>query len=208
MNDAVDYHFHGTLGLLAARKGAEAIPTLMESLQDANPRVRWSAAHLLSTLGDTSGIDQMKKDLEMFSSDKRNLEHALEVAKTLATLGDASGYALAADLAVRGTTHGQRWRAAVALAHLANIDKTSLNASDKDPVAVLKTMAAEETHEGVFFVFIDQVHKILTDRSDMIAIFAVAKESKHHQEPPPGNKFTIAEIFHSVAVRDKDKTWR
>ena len=77
-----------------------------------------------------------------------------------------------------------------------------------NPVAVLKTIAAEETHEGVFFVFIDQVHKILKDRSDMIAIFAIAKGSKHHQEPPPGNKFTIAEIFHSVAVRDKDKTWR
>jgi hypothetical protein len=181
---------------------------LKKSLQDANPRVRWSAAHLLSTLGDTSGIEQMKKDLETFSSGKGNLEHALEVAKTLATLGDSSGYALAADLAVRGTTHGQRWRAAVALAHLANIDKASLKTSGMNPVAVLETIAAEETHEGVFFVFIDQVHKILKDRSDMIAIFAIAKESKHHKKPPPGNKFTIAEIFHSVAIRDKDKTWR
>jgi hypothetical protein len=150
----------------------------------------------------------MKKDLETFSSDKRNPEHALEVAKTLATLGDSSGYALAADLAIRGTTHGQRWRAAVALAHLANTDKATLKAMGMDPVATLKIMAAEEKHEGVFFVLIDQVHKILKDRSDMIAIFAVAKESKHHKEPPPGNKFTIAEIFHSVAVRDKDKTWR
>ena len=208
MNNAFDYHFHGTLGLLAEPKGAEAIPTLRKSLQDANPRIRWSAAHLLSTLGDTSGIDQMKKDLETFSSGKGNLEHALEVAKTLATLGDSSGYRLAADLAIRGIAHGQRWRAAVALAQLANIDKASLKASGMDPVAVLKTIAAEETHEGVFFVFIDQVHKILKDRSDMIAIFAVAKESKHHKEPPPGNKFTIAEIFHSVAVRDKGKTWR
>ena len=208
MNDAFDYHFHGTLGLLAERKGAEAIPTLRGSLQNANPRVRWSAAHLLSTLGDTSGIDQMKKDLETFSSDKRNLEHALEVAKTLATLGDSSGYALAADLALRGTTHGQRWRAGVALAHLANTDKATLKAKGMDPVSRLKIMAVEEKHEGVFFVLIDQVHKILKDRSDMIAIFAVAKESKHHKEPPPDNKFTIAEIFHSVAVRDKDKTWR
>jgi len=208
MNDTFDYHFHGTLGLLAERKGAEAIPTLRESLQDANPRVRWSAAHLLSTLGDNSGIDQMKIDLETFSSDKRNLEHALEVAKTLATLGDSSGYALVSDLAIRGAAHGQRWRAAVALAHLANIDKDTLKAKGMDPVSRLKIIAAEEKHEGVFFVLVDQVHKILKDRSDMIAIFAIAKESKHHQEPPLGNKFTIAEIFHSVAVRDKDKTWR
>ena len=208
MNDALDYHFHGTLGLLAERKGAEAIPTLRESLQDADPKVRWSAAHLLGTLGETSGVDQMKTDLETFSSDESDLEHALEVAKVLAELGDCSGYELAANLAVNGATHGQRWRAGVALAHLANIDKASLNALDKDPVAVLKTMAAEETHEGVFFVFIDQVHKILKVRSDMIDIFAIAKESKYHQEPPPGNRSTIAEIFHSVAVRDKDKTWR
>ena len=208
MNDALDYHFHGTLGLLAERKGPEAMPTLRKSLQDADQKIRWSAAHLLGTLGDTSGIDQMKKDLETFSSGKGNLEHALEVAKPLATLGDSSGYALVSDLAIRGTTHGQRWRAAVAMAHLANIDKASLNASGMDPVAVLKTIAAEETHEGVFFVFIDQVHKILKERSDMIDILAIAKESKHHKEPPPGNRSTIAEIFHSVAVRDRDKTWR
>ena len=77
-----------------------------------------------------------------------------------------------------------------------------------DPIAALKTMAAEEKHEGVFFVFVDQVHKILENRTDMIDIFAIAKESKHHTEAPPGNRFRMAEIFHSVAVRDKDKTWR
>ena len=150
----------------------------------------------------------MKKDLETFSSGETDLEHALEVAKVLAVLRDSSGYELAANLAANGATHGQRWRAAVVLAHLANTDKTVLKAAGMDPVAVLKTMAAEEKHEGVFFVFLDQIHKILKDRSDMIDILAVAKQSKHHTEPPPGNRFTIAEIFHQVAVRDKDKTWR
>ena len=163
---------------------------------------------MLGTLGETSGVDQMKMDLETFSSDESDLEHALEMAKALAELGDCSGYELVARLAVNGATHGQRWRAGVALAHLANIDKATLKTKGMDPVSRLKIMAVEEKHEGVFFVLIDQVHKILKDRSDMIAIFAVAKESKHHKEPPPGNKFTIAEIFHSVAVRDKDKTWR
>jgi hypothetical protein len=194
--------------LLAERKGPEAIPTLRKSLQDADPKVRWSAAHLLGTLGEKSGGDQMKTDLETFSSDESDLEHALEVAKALAELGDCSGYELAANLAVNGATHGQRWRAGVALAHLTNIDKTTLKAKGMDPVATLKIMAAEEKHEGVFFVLIDQVHKILKDRSDMIAIFAAGKESKHHKEPPPGNKFTMVETFHSVALRDKDKTWR
>ena len=67
-------------------------------------------------------------------------------------------------------------------------------------------MAAEERHEGVFFVLVDQVHKILQNRADMIDIFAVAKESKHHSQPPLENHFSIAEIFYQVAVRDKDKT--
>jgi len=111
-------------------------------------------------------------------------------------------------LAANGTTHGQRWRAAVVLAHIANTDKTTLKTAGMDPVAVLKTIAAEEEHEGVFFVFVDQVHKILKDRADMIDIFAIAKESKHHSAPPPGNRFGMAEIFYSVAVRDKEKTWR
>ena len=208
MNDTLDYHFHGSLGLLAERNGAAAIPILKKSLNDTDPKTRWSAAHLLGTLGDKSGVKQMKMDLIAFSSEKNDLEHALEVATVLAELGDTSGYRLAADLASNGTSHGQRWRAAVVLAQIANTDKATLNAAGMDPIAVLKTMAAEEKHEGVFFVLVDQVHKILQDRSDMIDIFAIAKDSKHHQQPPPGAKYTMAEIFHQVAVRDKDKTWR
>ena len=94
------------------------------------------------------------------------------------------------------------------LAHLANLDKTALAEADMDPVAVLKKMAAEEKHEGVFFVMVDQVHKILKNRSDMIDIFAVAKNSRHHSIPHPGHQHTMAEIFHQVAVRDRDKDWR
>ena len=71
-----------------------------------------------------------------------------------------------------------------------------------DPVEVLKAMAAEERNEGVFFVLVNQVHKILQSRADIVA---VAKESKHHSQPPPGNRFSMAEIFYQVAIRDKDK---
>ena len=208
MNDTLDYHFHGRLGLLAERDGAEAIPVLKKSLVDPDPKVRWAAADMLATLKDASGLDMMIKDLRAFSSQAEQLEHSLEVARVLAQLGDISGYELAADLAANGTTHGQRWRAAVVLAHLANLDDTTVTSEGFDPLGVLKTMAADEEHKGVFFVFIDQLHKILQDRRDMIDIFAIAKDSNYHSEPPPGNQFSMAEIFHSVAVRDKDKTWR
>ncbi|MBT4724215.1 MAG: alpha/beta fold hydrolase [Planctomycetaceae bacterium] len=208
MNDTFDYHFHGDLGLLTQREGAEAIPILKQALVDTNPKVRWAAADLLGTLNDQSGIEQMRKDLKTFSTGPKHLEHALEVAKVLATMGDVSGYELAADLATSGSSQGQRWRAAVVLAHIANTDRDILQTMGRNPVAVLKTMADHEKHEGVFFVFIDQVHKIMNDRSDMIDIFAIAKESKHHPTPPPGSRYRMAETFHSVAVRDKDKTWR
>jgi pimeloyl-ACP methyl ester carboxylesterase len=208
MNETFDYHFHDDLGLLAERAGREAIPILKKSLVHPDPQVRWSAADMLVTLKDDGGREPMKKDLKAFSSQDEHREHALEVARVLAQMGDVSGGALAADLAVNGTTHGQRWRAAVVLAHLSNLDEATLKPTGIDPVSVLEIMAAEEQHEGVFFVFVDQVHKILNNRSDMIDILAIAKESKHHSEPPAGNRFSIAEIFHSVAVRDKDKTWR
>jgi pimeloyl-ACP methyl ester carboxylesterase len=208
MNDTFGYHFHGNLGLLAEREGEEAIPVLKQALVDTNPKVRWAAADMLGTLNDLSGLRQMRKDLKTFSSDQEHLEHALEVARVLAKMGDISGYELAADLATNGRSHGHRWRAAVVLAHIANTDKNNLQTMGRNPVGVLKTMADQEKHEGVFFVFIDQVHKILNDRSDMIDIFAIAKESKHHPTPPPGNRYRMAETFHSVAVRDKDKTWR
>ena len=208
MNDTFDYHFHSSLGLLAEREDAKAIPVLKEYLTDQDPKIRLAAACMLITLKDRSGLQPMRKDFRAFSSQKDHLEHALEVARVLAQMDDISDYELVTDLAVNGSTHGQRWRAAVVLAHLSNVDAVTRNAASIDPVGVLKTMAAEEQHEGVFFVLIDQVHKILQNRADMIDIFAIAKESKYHSEPPPGNRFSMAEIFHSVAVRDKDKTWR
>ena len=208
MNDTFDYHDHGRLGLLAEREGAKAIPVLKESLDDSDAKVRLAAADMLTSLKDNSGLEPMKADLRTFASQKGQLEHALEVARVLAQMKDITGYELAADLATNGSTQGQRWRAAVVLAHLANIHDATQQSAGIDPVSVLKVMAAEEKHKGVFFVLVDQVHKILQNRADMIDIFAVAKESKYHSEPPPGNRFSMAEIFHSVAVRDKDKTWR
>ncbi|MFT5470018.1 MAG: putative dienelactone hydrolase [Verrucomicrobiales bacterium] len=208
INDTLNYHFHGDLGLLAERDGEAAIPALKKALSDSDPMVRWAASALLAQTNDRSGLTQLRADFNEFASNQESFKHALELAAALAELGDSSGYELAAELAISGSTHGQRWRAAIVLARLSNLDSSMLAVADMNPTSVLKTMAAEETHEGVFFVLIDQVHKILTNRTDMIDIFASAKGNEHHSQPPPGNRHSIAQIFHEVAVRDKDKTWR
>lgn len=208
MNDTFDYHTHGKLGLLAERRGAEAIPILKKALGDNDPKVRFTAASMLVFLNDNSSLQHMRNDFKTFSSDPKQFEHALEIATVLAQMGDNSGYELANELAINGTTAGERWRAAIVLAHIANTDKATLQSAGMNPIALLKTIAAKEKDEGVFFVFLDQVHKILKDRTAMIDIFAIAKESKYHTTPPPGNRYRIAEIFHSVAIRDKDNDWR
>jgi len=108
------------LELLAERIEKEAIPTLKGALDDARMEVRWRAAHLLGTLGDNSGLEQMQQDLKEFApnngapvppdpnvidpneikerEDKRNLRlyYGLHAAKVLAELGDRRGYELAA----------------------------------------------------------------------------------------------------------------
>jgi hypothetical protein len=131
---------------------------------------------------------------------------ALEVAKVLAELGDASGYALAAQLATKGA-NGHRWRAAEVLAYVANFDNAALTAGGMDPLGVLKAMAATEKDNDEFFVYLDRVHKILRDREEMIAIFAIAKDSKHQTELKVPWGSTVAEVYWIVASRDKDRPY-
>ncbi|MFC1633421.1 HEAT repeat domain-containing protein [Planctomycetota bacterium] len=109
------------LVLLTERIGKQAIQTLKKSLSDPKLKVRWTAAHLLKTVGDTSGLEQMQKDFDVLVPDGnfefvldpnatekkirdqwgkwalRSIE-ALEVAKVLAELGDTRGYKLAATI--------------------------------------------------------------------------------------------------------------
>jgi len=127
---------------------------------------------------------------------------ALEVARVLAELGDGAGYALAAQLATKGAS-GHRWRAAEVLAYVANLD----NDGDMDPIGILKTMAATEKDNDEFFVYLDRVHKIVRDRSEMIAIFAIAKDSKHQTELKVPWGPTVGEVYWIVASRDKDRPY-
>jgi hypothetical protein len=217
IRDTLNYHPHGVLGLLAERDGKEAIPMLKKALDDPSPKNRWVAAHHLGLLGDRSGIVRMKQDLKSFSPTEgaslppdetghARLVLALEVAKVLAELGDGSGYALAAQSATRGA-NGHRWRAAEVLALIANFDHADLNSAGMDPVGILKTMAAMEKDPDEFFVYLDRVHKIIRDRKKMIAIFAIAKDSRHQSELKVPWGPTVGEVYWIVASRDKDRPY-
>ncbi|MCD6393525.1 MAG: HEAT repeat domain-containing protein [Planctomycetes bacterium] len=192
------------LELLTQRIADKAIPTLRKALSDPKGRVRWTAAHLLGTLGDKSGLKQMRQDLKElapndgapFSPDpnlsaeennelemKRNyqLEDALEVAKVLAELGDFSGYNLAAKMAIEGPLSGQRWRAISVLVKMAKTDGAELQAKGLYPVFLLKTSAQSEQHEGVFNILTNLVQKELDDDT-AIEILEIAKNSPNQSE--------------------------
>jgi len=217
IRDTLNYHPHGALGLLAERKGKEAIPELKKALDDPSQEKRWVAAHHLGLLGDRSGLARMKQDLKSLAPDQRTplpsdgqgharLVMALEVARVLAELGDGTGYALASQLATKGAS-GHRWRAAEVLAYVANLDNDVLSAGDMDPIGILKTMAATEKDNDEFFVYLDRVHKILRDRSEMIAVFAIAKDSKHQTELKVPWGPTVGEVYWIVASRDKGRPY-
>ena len=159
----------------------------------------------------------MKQDLKSLAPDQRTplpsdgqgharLVMALEVARVLAELGDGTGYALASQLATKGAS-GHRWRAAEVLAYVANLDNDVLSAGDMDPIGILKTMAATEKDNDEFFVYLDRVHKILRDRSEMIAVFAIAKDSKHQTELKVPWGPTVGEVYWIVASRDKGRPY-
>ena len=215
IHNTLNYHPHGFLGLLAERKGRAAVPELKKALDDPSQKNRWVAAHHLGLLGDQSGLARMKQDLKSLAPNQETplpsdgqsharLAMALEVARVLAELGDGAGYALAARLATKGTS-GHRWRAAEVLAYVANIDNDVLSAGDMDPIGILKTMAATEKDNDEFFVYLDCVHKILRDRTEMIAIFAIAKDSKYQTELKVPWGPTVGEVYWIVASRDKDR---
>jgi dienelactone hydrolase len=204
LRDVLNYHPHGQLGLFAERKGKEAIPALRKALDDPSQKKHWIAAHHLGLLGDKSGLPRLLLDLNALAP--KGGEGALEVARVLAELGDAGGYGLAVRLASKGTSH-ERWRAAEVLCYIANIDKNVLKVGGMDPIGELKKMAAEERDSNVFFVYLNWVHKILRNRPDMIAIFAIAKDSKYQAELKVPWGTTVAGVYHFVAVRDKDQPY-
>jgi len=117
---------------LAIEMREDSIPILKKALDDVKPLVRRSAALYLGFLGDRSGLETMKKDMEELSqggydkitkeirnnnpevplnmlSKASRIDYALEAARVLAQLGDASGFKLAVENAtnIKYTVHRQ-----------------------------------------------------------------------------------------------------
>ncbi len=160
------------LYLLAHRLKKEAIPSLKEGLKDPEPRTRTVAACLLGAFGDRSGIPTMRQDLATLAPDngapdpnmqkltgkelrratgERNsrLEDALEAARGLSELKDASGLQLAARLALESDQASFRSAAVRVLVNLAKCDRSILKDQSIDPESVLLTVAESETKATV-----------------------------------------------------------
>ena len=163
------------LHLLTDRTSKEAITTLKEALNDPHVKVRWTAAHLLGTLGDKSGLERMQLDFAELvprngapepvdpniAEDTKALEQwkkhrlyrisrALELAKVMAELGVRRGYGLAATEGLENPLAANRTRAVEVLAEIAKTDEAILAAEGKDPVTVLCAMAESEERITVF----------------------------------------------------------
>lgn len=192
---------HQALEVLAERIGKQAIPTLKVFLADPHIRVRSRSAHLLYTLGDKSGLDQMRRDLKQFSppdevssvsdpndpnstakTEKKKhqvylLREALIVAQVLAELGDHSGFQLAARAAFEGQMSVVRTQAILTLVGIARVDDKTLSKEGIDPVSVLCEVAVCERRRIPFGVLVNSVRELHPERA--IPILERAKGNAH-----------------------------
>jgi len=210
------------LELLTERTGNEALPKLKDALDDPKMEVRWRAAHLLGTLGDKSGLEQMQQDLIEFAPNngapvspdpnvtdpneikvlegKRNLHlcYALRAARVLAELGNHRGYELAARMALDGAWALQRQEAVLVLVEIAKADESILAAEGKDPASVLCAMAESEKNQAVFGKLISFAGKLRGDIA--VPILELAIQSPHQSE----EMHNVAKLILAKVKADKN----
>ncbi len=179
------------LYLLAARVGQDGIPVFKEALQDPDYYVRMVGALLLGAFGDKSGVAVLRRDLatfaprngepdpnlvklqgqELIRAKRRNvtqMTNAMRVAEALSRLGDASGLALAARVALEGEYAAHRMDAIATLANLviAGASDTSVLAAQTiDPEAVLIAAADSETEHGVIGIIMDHTARLPREKA-------------------------------------------
>jgi hypothetical protein len=179
------------LYLLADRVGKDAIPVLKEALKDPDFHTRRIGALLLGAFGDKSGIAVLRRDLarlaprngepdpnlmklqgeELTQAKRRGvmpLSDAIQAAEALSRLGDASGLALAARLALEGEYAADRQQAIATLANLvvgAASDASILAGQTIDPEAVLIAAAESETEPGVIGTIMGHAARLPREKS-------------------------------------------
>ncbi len=192
------------LRLLTQRTGKEAIPHLIQAPDDPRIQVRWHAAHLLGTLGDKSGVDRMRQDLQEFApnngapirpdpnvtdpdeiknrENRRNVQlyDGLRAARVLAELGERDGYVLATTMALAGPLAVHRLHAVYTLVEIAKADSKILAAEGMDPASVLCAMADSEKVQAVFSTLVSFAQKLPPDTAERILV--IATKSPHQSE--------------------------
>jgi hypothetical protein len=213
---------YSALRLLTQRTGKEAIPHLIQALDDPRTQVRWHAAHLLGTLGDKSGVDRMRQDLQEFAPNngapirpdpnvtdpdeiksresRRNVQlyDGLRAARVLAELGQRDGYVLATTMALQGPWAVHRREAVYVLVEIAKADSKILAAEGMDPASVLCAMADSEKQQSVFSTLVSFAQKLRPDTAERILVRAT---SSPHQSEKMRN--LAAFILQKVKAKNK-----
>jgi len=190
------------LSVLTARFPNESAPVLKEALNDESLLNRIEAAHLLGTLGDKSGLEQMQKDftillprngeekpedpniakdpeaLENWEKNKRwRISKGLEVALVLAELGDYRGYNLASRQVKEGAYAAIRYRATDVLAQIAQLDDDILKSKMMDPVGALSAAVKDEEERTAYIAIVMAAEKIKSKKGEKI-LEAAEKNTK------------------------------
>jgi len=188
-----------SLPVLASKFPEQSVPFLKKALTDELLSNRIRSAHLLGTLGDKSGLEQMRKDYNELvprggapkpddpniSNDPVKLEkwqrnriyrisEGLEVGLVMAELGDFNGYDLAACQVKDGELAAIRYRATDVLAEIAKLDEEILKSKNMDPVAVLAE-AVELEKERTAYIRIVMAAEKLRDIKGQLIIEAAGK---------------------------------
>lgn len=194
---------YAALNILTERVGKDATAVLKQFLSDPDLTVRIQAAHLLGTLADRSGLEQMQKDFEELAAkaatplptdpnvdpdtrerieNQRNLSlhDALDVAKVLAELGDRRGFELAKHAAFNGKWKLHRAMAIYVLTEIAKTDKKVLQGEGIDPVSTFCAIAETEKDPYIFEKILFSAAKL--DYDSAMLIIETAKGSPNQPE--------------------------
>jgi len=214
---------------LAQKTGIESIPSLKEALNHPNPNNRCMAARLLGYLGDNSGLETMKKDMEELSQGgyekiskesianhhptgpiainykSSRLHYALEAAKVLSEFGDTSGYELALKNAIGSKFSGHRQTAIEVLSELARLDKNVLEEKGIFPEKVLLSVLEKENDSFIINNIIVDAQSFMIPETGNKILEKISQSERFSSEQRQKAKKGIQEIKKRIEIENKIK---